>query len=230
MTADDWVRPSLLEGWSCADVVLHLAQTNEMAIASLQGRFVDHLDEVGRRVDSVSSVDDGAGLMVELERDQPSRAIHDRWSTGVGSLAEAFRTIDLHERVQWVAGTLSAHTLASTRVAETWIHTGDITGAFGVEPELTDRLRFVARLAWRTIPYAFAREGRELHGPVAFELRGPNGAVWEFAPDDAPLTTVRGDALDLCLVAGRRLSPEQTGLVGEGPDADAVLDLVRTYA
>jgi hypothetical protein len=41
---------------------------------------------------------------------------------------------------------------------------------------------------------------------------------------------IRGDALDLCLVAGRRRAPSETGLVAEGPDADGVLELVRTYA
>jgi uncharacterized protein (TIGR03084 family) len=230
LAVDDWARPSQLDGWSCADVVLHLAQTNEMALASLEGRFPGYLDEVASRLDPMASVDDGAGLMVELERDQPASAIHERWRTGVETMADAFRAADPHERVQWVAGTLSAHTLGSTRLAETWIHTGDITGAFGNEPVASARLRFIARLAWRTLPYAFAREGRELHGPVTFELLGPDGVVWVFRPDDPAATTIRGDALELCLVAGRRIEPRQTGLVGEGPDAEAVLDLVRTYA
>jgi hypothetical protein len=34
----------------------------------------------------------------------------------------------------------------------------------------------------------------------------------------------------LCAVAARRVAPSATSLVGEGPDADAVLALVRTYA
>ncbi len=42
----------------------------------------------------------------------------------------------------------------------------------------------VARLAWRTVPYAFARSGRDAPGPVAFELRAPSGEDWEFVPDD----------------------------------------------
>ena len=38
---DGWARPSRCAGWSIADVVLHIAQTNEMAIASCDGRFDD---------------------------------------------------------------------------------------------------------------------------------------------------------------------------------------------
>jgi hypothetical protein len=65
---------------------------------------------------------------------------------------------------------------------------------------------------------------------VAFELRGPTGEQWDFIPDDPVLTTIRGDGFQLCLIAARRVVPTDTSLTGEGPDADAVLDLVRTYA
>jgi hypothetical protein len=61
-------------------------------------------------------------------------------------------------------------------------------------------------------------------------LLGPTGDRWDFIPDDPPLTTIRGDGADLCLVAARRVEPNETALTGEGPDADAVLELVRTYA
>jgi uncharacterized protein (TIGR03084 family) len=132
--------------------------------------------------------------------------------------------------VTWVAGQLTTRTLATTRLAETWIHTGDIGAAFDDPPSASDRLWHIARLAWRTLPYAFARDGRELSGPVAFELRAPGGDDWTFAPNGEAATRVRGDALDLCLVAARRRAPADTGLAAEGPDADAVLELVRTFA
>jgi len=121
-------------------------------------------------------------------------------------------------------------TLVTTRLAETWIHTRDVADGLGIELEPSDRLQYVARLAWRTLPYAFARAGRELSGPVAFELRGPRGNEWRFTPDEQPLTTIRGPGADLCLVAARRADPNDTSLTGDGPDAAAVLELVRTYA
>ncbi|TMK86687.1 MAG: wyosine base formation domain-containing protein, partial [Actinobacteria bacterium] len=43
-----WQRPSRCEGWTVADVVLHLAQTNEMAIASVEDRIPQYLEAVGR--------------------------------------------------------------------------------------------------------------------------------------------------------------------------------------
>jgi uncharacterized protein (TIGR03084 family) len=132
--------------------------------------------------------------------------------------------------VRWVAGDLTARTLATTRLAETWIHTCDVAEALGRPLAPSDRLRHVARLAWRTIPYAFARAGRPPPGPVAFELTGPGGERWSWHPDGPARTTITGDAFELCRVAARRVTPDRTALVGEGPDAAAVLELVRTYA
>ena len=51
--------------------------------------------------------------------------------------------------------------LATTRLTETWIHAGDVLHAFGQVPAATERLWHIARLAWRTLPYAFARDGLE---------------------------------------------------------------------
>ncbi|MCU1428170.1 MAG: wyosine base formation, partial [Actinomycetia bacterium] len=114
--------------------------------------------------------------------------------------------------------------------AESWIHTGDIAIALDVELAPTNRLRHVTRLAWRTLPYAFANAGLALAGPVALDLVGPDGDRWHFASDAPATTTIRGSASEFCAVAARRLTPPQTSLLGEGPDATMVLHLVRTYA
>jgi len=227
-----WQTPSRCEGWSVSDVVLHLAQTDDMALASLEGRlsgWTEVMVEAG-----ATNVDEGAGLMVERERGASGAEVFERWRTGAHSLVDAFEAGDLSRKVTWVVGELSARTLASTRLAECWIHTGDVAAGLGVELEPTDRLWHIARLAWRTLPYAFASAGRTLSGPVVFQLRAPNGDLWTFEADDAedaPLrTTVEGDALELCQVAGRRIPGAESDLGAEGPDAEAVLDLVRTFA
>ena len=225
-----WQRPSRCEGWTVVDVVLHVAQTNEMAIASATGRFANHVTEVGRNVGPAVDVDDGAALMVAAERGAPGSAVRDRYAAGAQELSSLLASTDPHLRVEWVAGQLSARTLATTRLAETWIHTGDVAEALDIDLVPAPRLRHIARLAWRTIPYAFTSARRELHGPVAFLLRGTNGADWDFLPDAEAVTTIRGDGVELCNVAARRVDPSATSLTGDGPDVEAVLDLVRTYA
>ncbi|MGZ8751568.1 MAG: maleylpyruvate isomerase N-terminal domain-containing protein, partial [Acidimicrobiia bacterium] len=43
---DDWTRDTPCEGWTVADVVVHLAQTDELAIGSVQGRFTEVMVEL----------------------------------------------------------------------------------------------------------------------------------------------------------------------------------------
>jgi uncharacterized protein (TIGR03084 family) len=231
LDAEGWARPSPCEGWDVADVVLHLVQTNEMAVGSAEDRLDDVLAELLADAPPAADVDEGAAAMVEID---PGRgegpAVLARWQAGADALTTRLRAGDPSRRVTWVAGTLSLRTLATTRLAETWIHTGDVAEALGRALEPTDRLEHIARLAWRTLPYAFQRAGRTLSGPVAFHLAGPDGQAWSFLPDDDPVTVVRGAAAELCAVAGRRVDPAATELIAYGADGDAVLELVRTYA
>jgi uncharacterized protein (TIGR03084 family) len=225
-----WHRPTRCEGWDVADVVLHLAQTDELALASAHGRFADGITVLARGVDGSGTVDDGAAATVAKERGVPIDALHARWQAGAASIRTALAATDPHARVDWVAGRLSVHTLAATRLAECWIHTGDVADAVELILDPADRLEHVARLAWRTLPYAFSKAGRELSGPVAFSLRAPSGAHWDFRGEGAAANVVEGPGIDLCLVAARRVTPEQTALRASGPDAPTVLELVRTYA
>lgn len=227
---EDWERPTRCPGWSVADVVLHLAQTDEMAVASLEGRIAGFMAQQLEGQPAATNVDDGAARMVERERGLTPTQLLERWTTASSAVDAMLSEADSHRRVTWVAGELSVRTLATTRLAECWIHTGDVAEAVGAELQPGERLRHVARLAWRTLPYAFAREGKQLSGPVAFELTGPGGEAWTFRPDAEPVTVVRGDGVELCLVAARRLDPSETGLTAEGADAEDVLRVVRTYA
>jgi uncharacterized protein (TIGR03084 family) len=215
-------------GWTVADVLLHLAQTNEMAVASAEDRLPAHVDAVAASLPRTGSIDDWAGALVDLERGDPIAA-RDRWRASAVAQRDALRACGPDARLGWVAGELAARTLATTRLTETWIHTVDAALAVGPAPEPTDRLWHTCRLAWRTVPYALAQGGAAPAGEVAFVLEAPDGATWAFGPDDAP-TTIRGSAVELCTVAGQRARAADTGLVGEGPDADAVLRLVRTFA
>jgi uncharacterized protein (TIGR03084 family) len=227
---DDWLRPSRCEGWSVADVVLHLAQTDELAIGSATGEYEAVLGRLTAGLAVAGSVDDSVAAMVARERGAPAAALFDRWSATAARLLATFGAGDMSARVRWVAGVLSLRTLAATRLSETWIHSGDIAEAVGVVQPPTERLRWIARLAWRTLPYAFTSARRELHGPVAFRLTAPDGTAWDFVPEEPPTTSITGPAADLCAVAARRVPADATALRGEGPDTEAVLSLVRTYA
>lgn len=228
---DDWERPTRCEGWDVGSVLVHLAQTDEFAIASGRGELDHHPHGfMGPREQQTISVDEAATAQVAVDRGAGGDAIRQRWHEASQAMRAMFESGDPHARVTWVSGKLSLQTLAATRLSECWIHTGDIAAALGTELAPTDRLRHIARLAWRTLPYAFERAAAEMSGPVALELLGPNGDQWVFDSGPAAVTTIRGSAAEFCEVAARRIAPEATDLVGEGPDATAVLRLVRTYA
>ncbi|MGH4003990.1 MAG: maleylpyruvate isomerase family mycothiol-dependent enzyme [Pseudonocardiaceae bacterium] len=224
----DGKRPSRCPGWSVADVLLHLAQTSELAAAGGDDSFGERFTRfmpAGAR-----TVDEGAEQAVIAQRGAPWPQLLERWRAAAAAERNLLAGSDPARRLPWVIGELPARTLATTRLSEMWIHTGDIAHALGVTLVPTDRLWHIARLAWRTLPYAFARAGAALHGPVAAELTGPSGAPWSFGAQDQPLTTVRGPAVEFCLVAARRLDPAGSTLTAAGPDSDQVLALLRTYA
>lgn len=229
--SDGWALPSACQGWSVADVVLHLAQTNEMATGSARGDFEGTLERLTEGVMAgAADIDEGADALVAHQRGGPPAELLDRWNTSCDELRAALLDLGPAERVIWVVGTMAARTLATTRLAETWIHTGDVAEGLAVDLQPTDRLWHIARLAWRTLPYAFQRDGLEPPGPVAFELTAPSGAAWSFHPDVPAPTVISGPGLDLCRVASRRVDPADTALEAAGPDGDAVLARVRTWA
>ncbi len=226
LEAEDWGRPTRCPGWDVADVLVHLAQSDELALARL-GRPVP--GPAGGNWPPGDSVDEVAAAMVEAER-TPGPEAAARWTRAADTLVTVLAETDPSARVPWIMGALSARSLATTRLAEAWIHGGDVAQALGQAQVPSRRLRSIARLAWRTLPYAFARAGRELRGPVTFSLEAPDGGIWDYAPPEPALTRVSGPAHDLCLVAARRREPQATALVAEGPDGADVLALVRTYA
>ena len=222
--------PSRCPGWSVADVLLHLSQTNELAVVSVEGRWEEIRARPGEPLwaGEADDMDSLAGVMVEAERVDPVTS-RSRWRASAAALEAALAGVDAGARVRWVAGELAARTLATTRLTEGWIHTVDVAVGLGIELAPTGRLWHVARLAWRTVPYALAQEGLAPAGAVRFDLIAPDGSSWVFGDDGAP-TVITGPALDLCAVAGQRAAAADTGLRGEGPAAAAVLRLVRTFA
>lgn len=223
----DWATPTpACPGWTVADVVLHMAQTDEAAAAAAQGQFSRFVTDAAEQR---GEVDNAADAAVERDRATPPADIYARWQAAARSSREALNACDPSERVHWVAGEMAVRTLTTTRLSECWIHTGDVVEAIGGQREPSERLWHLARLAWRTIPYAFEREGEPAPGPVAVALDAPDGSTWTLGDDDAP-NQVSGPALDFVLVAARRREPAQTALKAEGPDADGILRLVRTYA
>jgi uncharacterized protein (TIGR03084 family) len=219
-----WLSASGAAGWTIADVVLHLAQSEEGVEATAAHRRLS----TGLAAAAGGTMDDRAAQAVQAERAAPAE-VFARWQHARQAGLTALRAADPDQPVQWVAGPVKPATLATTRLAEHWAHGLDIAGPLGIQFPDTERLRHIAWLAHRTLPYALSVAGQP-PAAVRCELTAPDEAdTWRFGPPDAE-SAITGTAGDFCRVAAQRLDPARSGLRASGPHGAAALRVLRTYA
>jgi uncharacterized protein (TIGR03084 family) len=125
---------------------------------------------------------------------------------------------------------MSASSMATARLMETWAHGLDVADALGVPLRPTERLRHIAWLAVRSRDFAFRVHGRPVpQDPFRVELTAPDGSTWTFGSPEAE-QSVTGPALDLCLLATQRRHRGDLALTAVGPEADAWLDVAQAFA
>src|SRR3954463_10357517 len=153
LTAEQWSSASAAAGWSIADVLLHLAQTEEAVAMSVANATRPDLWERGDR-----ALDDSVADAVSAER-APGEAVFVRWKAARQQALAALRAADPDQRVPWAASPLKPRVLATTRLAEHWAHGLDITDPLGLPFPDTARLRHIAWLGPPPPPYAFQVAG-----------------------------------------------------------------------
>jgi uncharacterized protein (TIGR03084 family) len=218
-----WLSPSGAPGWTVADVVLHLAQTEEAVVASTSGA-----DLAGALPASGNTMDELMDNLVALQRAEPAQ-VFARWQEARRAAVAALRAADTQTRLPWAAAPLRPAALATTRLAEHWAHGLDITGPLGIDYPDTDRLRHVAWLAHRSLPYGFALAGEPTH-EIFCSLTAPDGAtMWEYG-DPAVESRIAGPAGAFCRVGAQRLPAQESGLETAGPYGALGLQVLRNYA
>ncbi|MEP7025634.1 MAG: maleylpyruvate isomerase family mycothiol-dependent enzyme, partial [Actinomycetota bacterium] len=201
-----WLSSSAAAGWTVTDVVLHLAQTEEAVVASIAGS-----GPLPRRGPG-PVVDEAMEQLVRAERAAPA-VVFQRWEQGRHAAVAALRAADPSQPLEWADWPLRSATLATTRLAEHWAHGLDITGPLGIAFPDGPRLRNVAWLAHRTLPYAFGLAGQPPQ-EVFCELTAPDGiGTWQFGPPTAA-SVVTGPAGVFCRVAAQRIAPSDAGQAG----------------
>lgn len=220
LDADGWELPSGAPGWAIADVVLHLAMTEEGVVTTLARG-------TGGWTTRDRPLDDVIAEQVSAQR-APGAEIGDRWRRARRASITALRAADPSIAVGWAAAPLRPRTLATTRLAEHWAHALDIAEPLAAEVPDTSRLRHIAWLGHSTLPYAMRLAGME-PCPVRVELTGPAGEQWVFGPPDAA-DRITGAAAAFCRVGARRVSAADSGLRTDGPAAAAALSVLRNYA
>jgi uncharacterized protein (TIGR03084 family) len=221
-----WRSASGAAGWTIADVVLHLAQSEE----AVEATATHQRPRGGLGAVAGGTMDERAAEAVRRERAAPAE-VFARWQRARQAALAAIRAADPDQPPAWVAGPVKPATLATTRLSEHWAHGLDITGPLGIAFPDTERLRHIAWLAHRTLPYALSLAGQ---APVAVrcELSPPDGTglgTWWFGAPEAE-SAITGTAGDFCRVAAQRLGPARSGLRASGPHGAIALRVLRTYA
>jgi uncharacterized protein (TIGR03084 family) len=221
-----WRAPTPAVGWTIADQVSHLAFFDDAAVQSatdpdgFAAEFA-HTAEAG-----LLSPDD----IAERYRSLSGADVLIWFAASRGRLTETFAGLDPSQRLPWFGPPMSAASSLTARIMETWAHGQDIADALDVTRTATARLRHVAHISVRALPYSFAVRGLAVPAEqVRVELAGPSGESWSWGPADAA-NVVTGPALDFCLLATQRRHRDDTAVTARGEVATSWLTIAQAFA
>lgn len=236
LTEDGWRTMTPSEGWDIATTIAHLLWTDENSVHAINGTLQlngpsdkDAWDAVVLKAlaDPTGFVDAEA---LTLAQELTGAALLARWTTSRAALDARLRTVPDGQKIMWFGPPMSAASMATARLMETWAHGLDIADALGVAVEPTARIRHVASIGVRTRNFAFANN--DLTPPAddfRVDLVGPDEEVWSWGPEDAK-QTVTGTAYDFARLVTQRVHRDDTDLVATGADAEQWLLIAQCFA
>jgi uncharacterized protein (TIGR03084 family) len=222
----EWLRPTPAEGWTIADQVSHLAYFDDAAVLSATDpdAFRGGLDAV------VGDVDGFTARIAAENRSKSPAELRVWFAQARAKLGVTYAAIDPRARLPWYGPDMSAASMVTARIMETWAHGQDVADALHVAHPATAAISHVAFLGVRTRDFSYAARGLEPPGvDVRVELTGPHGEVWTFGADSAT-DAVRGPAVDFCLVVTQRRHVDDTALEVRGAHATQWVAIAQAYA
>ncbi|GBD85104.1 hypothetical protein BMS3Abin02_01504 [bacterium BMS3Abin02] len=217
----DWKRRTPTNNWSIQDIVAFLASSEEFALRVLQEGRAPLVE-----TETYASLEDFATSGIDRGRSMRPQDVIEWWRGARAGVVDALSRMTRSQRIPWFVDDISAQTFATARLAEAWAYGLDVQSVAETQLEDTPRLRHIAWLAWRTLPYAFKRAGHA-YVPVRVEVIGPGYAKWVYGPEDSG-QRIKGSAGEWCRVAVRRLSASETSLSAEGEAAELALLIAST--
>ena len=226
LDAAGWRTPTPATGWDVAHQVAHLAWTDEVAVVAATDK-----EAWDARV--LAAIEDPSGFVdAEAARGATSAPadLLERWRHARTVLVETLARQPQGVKIPWFGPPMSAASMATARLMETWAHGHDVADALGQAVVPSRRIRHLVRLGVRTRNFAFSVHGLE---PPAtdfhVELTGPDAETWTHGPPEAA-QGVRGSAYDFCLLVTQRRHRAELDLTATGDDADRWLDIAQVFA
>lgn len=216
----DWSIDTPARGWNVADQIVHLGLFDRRCLWSIADtdRFVADREQLfaGRDVHAA-------------ERGREPDDLRAWWKEGAGSLVAAAAVADPAAKCPWYGPSMSATSMITARLMETWAHGQDVVDALGLSRLPTMRLRHIAHIGVRARPFSYAANRRDMPaGDVRVELAAPSGDVWTWG--ESSTDTVTGDALGFCLAVTQRRHPDDCGLTVTGDAAREWIGIAQAFA
>lgn len=226
LAPERWADPTPAQGWTIAHQIAHLLWTDRVALTAVtdEDAFAGVLEEAGRN--PTGFVDAAAA---ELAATPPPHLLAD-WRTTRARLHDELLTVADGRKLPWFGPPMSAASMATARLMETWAHGLDVADALRVRRAPTARLRSIAHIGVRTRDFSFVINGRQPPSePFRVELRAPDGSTWSWGPQDAA-QRVTGSAEDFCMLVTQRRPRSQLDVQADGGDADEWLGIAQAFA
>lgn len=226
LPAERWGDATPAPGWTIAHQIGHLLWTDRVALTAVtdEAGFAELLQAAA--ADPTGFVDAGAEELATLS---PAELLAE-WRVTRARLHDALLTVSDGRKLPWFGPPMSAASMATARLMETWAHGLDVADALGVKRPATERLRSIAHLGVRTRDYAFVVNNLAPPAePFRVELRGPGGDVWSWGPPGA-VQRVTGSAEDFCFLVTQRRPLGALDITAQGPDAQRWLQIAQAFA
>jgi uncharacterized protein (TIGR03084 family) len=225
LSAAAWDTATPAPGWAVRDQVSHLAWFDDAAVQAVTAPD-DFRAATAEATTGALEPDDIAASYRALSVPD----LREWFRAARARLLDVLAGLDAKARIAWYGPDMSAASFATARLMETWAHGQDVADALGMSRPPTDRLRHVAHIGVRALPYSFAVRGRQVPAaPIRVEVTLPSGAVLALGPETAA-DGVRGDALDFCLVVTQRRHLADVALEVTGQVATEWMSIAQAFA
>ena len=226
LSDEQWRAQTPAQGWTIAHQIAHLWWTDRVAVVSVtdEAAFAELVAAAAPR--ATTFVDEGAeGLAVT-----PPAELLGQWRATRARLHDELLGVADGRKLPWFGPPMSAASMATARLMETWAHGLDVADALGVKQPATARLRSIAHIGVRTRDFAYTVHGLTPPAePFLVELRAPDGSTWTWGPADAE-QSVTGSAEDFCMLVTQRRARRELDLTTTGADAQKWLTIAQAFA